>query len=116
MKKIMKKTVMALGMVSLLMGVAVVPNNTVDAACRNAMVMKSDIHTDSIEANWLFCKTYIVTGDKVNVRTGLGTNYSGIGYLYYGDEVKVKEIDLGWAKIKYNGKWRYVCAKYLKKK
>lgn len=39
MKKLMKKTVMALGMATFLMGVAAVPNSTVDAACRNAMVM-----------------------------------------------------------------------------
>ncbi|HEY9574321.1 MAG TPA: hypothetical protein VIR32_02180 [Lachnospiraceae bacterium] len=31
-----------------------------------------------------------------------------------GEDIRVKSIDNGWAKFKYNGQWRYVSATYIK--
>ena len=44
-------------------------------------------------------------------------NYEGkltVGKLYKGDIIKVKSIDNGWAKFKYNDQYRYVSANYVK--
>jgi LysM repeat protein len=66
-------------------------------------------------------RTMIVTvgNSRLNVRSGPGTNYSIIGKLYSGNEVKVYEIKNSWALISYTkGKdsKAYVSAKYLKDK
>lgn len=69
---------------------------------------------ETVEPLWFFEKTYVVTGDNVNIRTGAGTNYTSVGKLYKGDIIKVKSIDKGWAKFKYEGQYRYVSANYIK--
>jgi len=43
--------------------------------------------------------TAIVTGDKVNVRSGASTNYYPVGQLERGDLVRVREFLYGWAVI-----------------
>lgn len=69
-----------------------------------------------MELQWLFAKSYICTGDNVNVRTKPSKKSKIVGILYKGDVVKVKSINRRWAKIKWNGKYRYVSARYLTEK
>jgi phage protein D len=58
--------------------------------------------------------TYKVTAKSgLNVRSGSGTNYSKLGSLTYGTQVKVSSISNGWATITYSGKKAYVSANYL---
>lgn len=69
---------------------------------------------DDIDTYWWGTKKYEVTGDNINIRTGPGTKYTSVGKLYKGDIIKVKSIDNGWAKFKYNDQYRYVSANYVK--
>ena len=61
------------------------------------------------------------TTEKVNYRTGAGTNYKIAGTFNKGVKVKVvsdysvKSSDYTWYKIYYNGRYYYVANKYLKK-
>lgn len=71
---------------------------------------------NSVEPYWFFTKTYVVTGDRVNIRVKPTTNSDSVGVLYKGDTIEVKSIDNGWAKFKYNDQWRYVSSKYVKEK
>lgn len=68
---------------------------------------------ENIEPAWTFTRNYEVTGDDVNVRSGAGTNYKSVGKLQSGQIIKVKSIDNGWAKFKYDGVYRYVSANYI---
>ncbi len=69
-----------------------------------------------MELEWFFAKSYKCTGNNVNVRTKPKKRSKIVGILYKGDVVKVKSINKGWAKIKWNGKYRYVSARYLTEK
>ena len=71
---------------------------------------------NSVEPYWFFTKTYVVTGDRVNIRVKPTTNSDSVGVLYKGDTIEVKSIDNGWAKFKYNDQWRYISSKYVKEK
>lgn len=44
-------------------------------------------------------KNYVVTGSKVNVRSGAGTSFAKIGTVSKGDVVNVISIENGWAKV-----------------
>lgn len=65
-------------------------------------------------------KKYYVTSDVLNVRSGPGTDYSVIGSLTHGMEVKVTaftgEKGNRWAKIRFVGITAYISAKHLAKK
>ena len=54
-----------------------------------------------------------ITGDKVNFRTGPGTNYARIQFLNMGDTVDVLEESSGWVKCTHNGKTGYVKGEYV---
>lgn len=54
-----------------------------------------------------------VTADVLNVRSGPGTSYSRIGYVYEGNQVNVLEREDGWYVIEYNGGTGYVAEGYL---
>ncbi|MCQ5129939.1 SH3 domain-containing protein [Butyricicoccus faecihominis] len=73
----------------------------------------TDTADSSIEPRWLLTKKYEVTGSDVNVRSGAGTNYKIVGTLQRGDIIKVKSIDNGWAKFKYDGVYCYVSSDYI---
>lgn len=65
-------------------------------------------------------KKYYVTSDVLQVRSGPGTQYSSIGSLTRGMQVKVfsmeGEKENRWAKIRFVGVTAYVSAKHLTKK
>lgn len=56
---------------------------------------------------------YGVTADVLSVRSGPGTQYARVGYLYYGDAVLVTSISNGWAKFLFHGVYRYAHCDYL---
>ena len=58
----------------------------------------------------------VVSGSRVNFRSGPSTSNSIISTLNYGTEVDYISESNGWAKIKYNGKIGYMSSKYLKDK
>lgn len=63
---------------------------------------------------------YYVTSEILNVRSGPGTDYSVIGSLSKGMEIKVTSIDgeegNRWAKFNFEGLTGYAFADYLAKK
>lgn len=65
-------------------------------------------------------KKYYVTSNALNIRSGPGTDYSILGTLTKGMEVKVASIKGGkgnrWAKIRFQGLTAYAYANYLAKK
>lgn len=65
-------------------------------------------------------KKYYVASDILNIRSGPGTDYSTLGSLTRGMEVKVFSIqgEKGnrWAKIRFAGLTAYASTKYLAKK
>lgn len=71
---------------------------------------------DESSARGLFSTKYIVTATKSAIRSGAGTSYSVIGYIYRGSIVEVKSISNGWAKTKFNGTTGYIKASDLEKK
>ncbi|GAA0105716.1 hypothetical protein UT300013_23400 [Paraclostridium sordellii] len=58
-------------------------------------------------------KIMYTTADRLNVRSGPGTNYNTVGTLPKGSKVEVVEEINGWAKIKFNYGYGYVSARYL---
>jgi len=54
-----------------------------------------------------------ITGDMVNLRSGAGTNYSRICYLYTGNTVTVTGTSGAWTKVTYNGQSGYVYSQYV---
>ncbi len=54
-----------------------------------------------------------ITGNKVNLRTGPGTQYSRIAYLYKGDPVAVTGGKNGWYAVSSNGAEGYVHSDYV---
>ena len=53
-----------------------------------------------------------ITGDRVNVRSGPGTQYDSLGKLNKGD--RVEPASDGWTPITYNGRVAYVSDKYIR--
>lgn len=50
----------------------------------------------------------------LNVRSGAGTGYSRVGYLYSGNSVSIlKDCGNGWYQISYGSSSAYVCAEYI---
>ena len=50
----------------------------------------------------------------LNVRSGAGTGYSRVGYLYHGNSVSIlKDCGNGWYQISYGSGSAYVCAEYI---
>lgn len=50
----------------------------------------------------------------LNVRSGAGTGYSRVGYLYSGNSVSIlKDCGNGWYQISYGNGSAYVCAEYI---
>lgn len=50
----------------------------------------------------------------LNVRSGAGTSYSRVGYLYNGNSVSIlKDCGNGWYQISYGSDSAYVCAEYI---
>jgi len=58
---------------------------------------------------------YSVTGNRVNIRTGGGTNYNIIGSATKKQKVEVISTSNGWHKINYKGKIAYISAAYTEK-
>lgn len=55
----------------------------------------------------------VVNTDSLNVRSGYGTNYPIIGKINKDEKVEIVESNNGWYKIKYNGNYGFVSAKYI---
>ncbi len=55
-----------------------------------------------------------ITADRLNIRSGYGTNYLVIGTLTNGSKVEIVESQNGWYKIKYNGGYGYISGDYVK--
>ena len=72
------------------------------------------VHSDYVE-NYASTtkKAKYVNASSLNVRSGPSTNYSVIGKLSSGEQIKVISTSNGWTKIKYNGQIGYVSDKYL---
>ena len=63
---------------------------------------------------WGQAGLYIVTGDKVNIRSGPGTGYQVVGSRKKGDTVTVLSLyDANWAKIRFGSSHAYMSRKYL---
>ncbi|WP_155484870.1 SH3 domain-containing protein, partial [Paraclostridium sordellii] len=75
---------------------------------------KPDVKPDSNpqESNVMFIGT--ITADRLNVRSGYGTNHFVTGTLTNGAKVEVVESQNGWYKIKYNGTYGYVSGDFIK--
>ncbi|MFF2877778.1 SH3 domain-containing protein [Gottfriedia sp. NPDC057991] len=58
---------------------------------------------------------YIVTGIRVNIRSGAGTNYNIIGSAAKMQKLNVISTSNGWRKINYQGKIGYISAGYTEK-
>ncbi|CEP46205.1 SH3 domain-containing protein [Paraclostridium sordellii] len=84
--------------------------------------LKDNIHTDGTGGevinpdgdNQNSVNTGTITADRLNIRSGYGTNYSVIGTLTNGSKVEIVESQNGWYKIKYNGTYGYVSGDYVK--
>ncbi|CEO14530.1 enterotoxin [[Clostridium] sordellii] len=84
--------------------------------------LKDNIHTDGTGGevinpdgdNQNSVNTGTITADRLNIRSGYGTNYSVIGTLTNGSKVEIVENQNGWYKIKYNGGYGYVSGDYVK--
>ncbi|CEO04658.1 enterotoxin [[Clostridium] sordellii] len=84
--------------------------------------LKDNIHTDGTGGevinpdgdNQNSVNTGTITADRLNIRSGYGTNYSVIGTLTNGTKVEIVESQNGWYKIKYNGGYGYVSGDYVK--
>ncbi|MBW4874840.1 MAG: SH3 domain-containing protein, partial [Paeniclostridium sp.] len=84
--------------------------------------LKDNIHTDGTGGevinpdgdNQNSVNTGTITADRLNIRSGYGTNYSVIGTLTNGSKVEIVESQNGWYKIKYNGGYGYVSGDYVK--
>ena len=84
--------------------------------------LKDNIHTDGTGGevinpdgdNQNSVNTGTITADRLNIRSGYGTNYSVIGTLTNGTKVEIVENQNGWYKIKYNGGYGYVSGDYVK--
>jgi len=59
-------------------------------------------------------KKGVVTASSLNVRSGMGTNYSRIGSLQKNATVTIVETKNGWHKIKYGSGYGYVHGDYIK--
>ena len=58
-------------------------------------------------------ETYVVTADKLNVRSEASKTGGIIGTLQHGDAVNIENIDGEWATVNINGKTGYVSTQYL---
>ncbi len=58
---------------------------------------------------------YTVTGERVNIRSGAGTNYNIIGSATKNQKLDVISTSNGWRKINYQGKTGYISAGYTEK-
>ena len=111
-KKVISVCAMVMASSTILLSANVV--SAEPSAIQNEGFVSTLDNGEEIEPMWLFERKYEVTGNDVNIRTGPGTSYKSVGMLYKQDVISVKSIDNGWAKFKYNGQWRYVCATYIK--
>lgn len=64
----------------------------------------------------LFSTDYIVTVEKVAVRSEASYSAKTVGYVYRDDIVHVISISDGWARFKSNGTNKYIPASCLTKK
>lgn len=55
----------------------------------------------------------VITGDRVNLRTGPGLAYASLGHLYKGDTVRVNGSENGWYAVDVDGKEGYVSGTYV---
>jgi len=63
-----------------------------------------------------FDTLYVVSVDRLNVRSGPGTTHPKIASLKRNDTIKItRSTDKNWAEIMFNNKSAYISKKYLKK-
>lgn len=117
---------MAMMMLASVMTVSVMGVSAVSAFAAGNESISANVAVDSgivnydddngISLQWFFTKTYVVTANNVNVRSGPGTNYAILGTYNANTEIKVKSIDNGWAKFEYGSGYAYISADYIREK
>ncbi len=77
----------------------------------------SEIQKVSVQSEvlGLFGEKYVVTAEKVSMRSGPGYRYPVAGILYKNDILWVRSIRNGWARFKVNGRWRYISERSIKR-
>jgi len=55
----------------------------------------------------------VITGDRVNLRTGPSIMHASLGHLYKGDAVTIKAAENGWYAVSVAGKEGYVSGTYV---
>ena len=83
-------------------------------SCYSGYTYDPNRYTGLREDNPSIVGVYTVKCNKLNVRAGMTTKAKKIGSLTKSTNVVVYKISDGWAKIKYDGQYAYVSAKYLK--
>ncbi|MGM9987325.1 MAG: N-acetylmuramoyl-L-alanine amidase, partial [Bacillaceae bacterium] len=61
-------------------------------------------------------KTYVVTVNSLNVRSGPSDTYSIIGSYKLNQQIQSSRLVDGWLEVNYNGKKGYVSSQYVKEK
>ncbi|KUF11576.1 SH3 domain-containing protein [Pseudoponticoccus marisrubri] len=80
------------------------------------LVIAAILATASMGATAASATQYWVEhGVKLNARSGPGTHYHVLGTFNPCTPVHVYAHKHGWAKVKFNGYWYWVSAKYLQK-
>lgn len=64
----------------------------------------------------LFDSEYVVVSEKAAIRSGAGSSYELIEYVYKDDIIQVRSIKNGWAKVNWKGRIGYIKTTALRKK
>ena len=64
----------------------------------------------------LFDSEYDVVSEKAAIRSGAGSSYELIEYVYKDDIIQVRSIKNGWAKVNWKGRIGYIKTTALRKK
>jgi uncharacterized protein YgiM (DUF1202 family) len=64
----------------------------------------------------LFDSEYVVVSEKAAIRSGAGSSYEVIEYVYKDDIIQVRSIKNGWAKVNGKGRIGYIKTTALRKK
>lgn len=63
----------------------------------------------------LFDSEYVVVSEKAAIRSGAGSSYEVIEYVYKDDIIQVRSIKNGWAKVNWKGRSGYIKTTALRK-
>lgn len=57
----------------------------------------------------------VVTADALHVRSGPGTSYSSLGFVYQGNKLKIYKTVNNWADVFWGNHGGWICTDYVKK-